>query len=55
MREAKDGQRHVLVKRLAKANQQSWTVQQYYPAKTFTLPRKEWQAHVVIGKYSKAG
>ena len=52
----KDGMRYVLIKRLVKVNAQSWTVKQYNPAKTFTLPRKEWaKAHVVIGKYNKAG
>lgn len=56
MREGKDGQRYVLIKRLVKVNAQSWTVKQYNPAKTFTLSRKEWpKAHVVIGKYNKAG
>jgi phage repressor protein C with HTH and peptisase S24 domain len=56
MREDKDGTRYVLIKRLVKVNQQSWTVKQYNPAKTFTLPRKEWsKAHLVIGKYNKAG
>ncbi|SEP41569.1 Helix-turn-helix domain-containing protein [Rhodospirillales bacterium URHD0017] len=55
MREDKDGQRYVLIKRLVKINQQSWTVKQYNPAKTFTLPRKEWsKAHLVIGKYNRA-
>ncbi len=56
MREGKDGQRYVVIKRLVKVNAQSWTVKQYNPAKTFTLSRKEWgKAHVVIGKYNKAG
>jgi phage repressor protein C with HTH and peptisase S24 domain len=55
MREAKDGQRYVLVKRLVKVNAQSWTVKQYNPARTFTLSRKEWsKAHLVIGKYNRA-
>ncbi len=56
MRESRDGQRYVLIKRLVKVNAQSWTVKQYNPAKTFALSRKEWaKAHVVIGKYNKAG
>jgi phage repressor protein C with HTH and peptisase S24 domain len=55
MREDKDGTRYVLIKRLVKMNQQSWTVKQYNPAKTFTLSRKEWsKAHLVIGKYNRA-
>ena len=55
MREDKDGQRYVLIKRLVKVNAQSWTVKQYNPAKTFTLSRKEWsKAHLVIGKYNRA-
>lgn len=56
MREDKEGQRYVLIKRLVKVNAQSWTVKQYNPAKTFTLSRKEWaKAHLVIGKYNTAG
>ena len=55
MREDKDGTRYVLIKRLVKVNEQSYTVKQYNPAKTFTLPRKEWRkAHLVIGKYNRA-
>jgi phage repressor protein C with HTH and peptisase S24 domain len=54
LREDKDGTRYVLIKRLVKVNQQSWTVKQYNPARTFTLSRKEWsKAHLVIGKYNK--
>ncbi len=56
MREEKDGQRYVLVKRLVKVNAHNWTVKQYNPPKTFTLSRNESaKAHVVIGKYNKAG
>jgi phage repressor protein C with HTH and peptisase S24 domain len=55
MREDKDGTRYVLIKRLVKVNEHSFTVKQYNPAKTFTLPRKEWRkAHLVIGKYNRA-
>jgi phage repressor protein C with HTH and peptisase S24 domain len=55
MREDKDGTRYVLIKRLVKVNEQSYTVKQYNPPKTFTLPRKEWRkAHLVIGKYNRA-
>lgn len=55
VREDKDGQRYVLIKRLVKVNQQSWTVKQYNPARTFALSRKEWsKAHLVIGKYNRA-
>lgn len=55
MKEEKDGQRYVLIKRLVKVNAQSWTVKQYNPPKTFTLSRKEWsKAHLVIGKYNRA-
>ncbi|MBY0320957.1 MAG: helix-turn-helix domain-containing protein [Reyranella sp.] len=56
MREDKDGQRYVLIKRLVKVNAQNWTVKQYNPGRTFTLSRKEWaKAHLVIGKYNTAG
>lgn len=55
MREDKSGTRYVLVKRLVRRNESSWTVKQYNPPKTFTLPRKEWRkAHLVIGKYNRA-
>ena len=54
VRETVDGTRYVLIKRLVRANEQSWTVKQYNPARTYTLPRKEWQkAHLVIGKYNR--
>ena len=54
LRETVDGTRYVLVKRLLKVSAQGWTVRQYNPAKTYTLPRKEWQkAHLVIGKYNR--
>ena len=54
LREAPDGTRYVLIKRLVKASAHSWTVKQYNPPKTYALPRKEWQkAHLVIGKYNR--
>lgn len=55
MREDKGGTRFVLIKRLVRRNEASWTVKQYNPPKTFTLSRKEWRkAHLVIGKYNRA-
>ncbi|WP_422001717.1 XRE family transcriptional regulator [Reyranella sp.] len=55
LKEDKDGTRYVLIKRLVRVNEQSWTVKQYNPPKTYTLPRKEWgKAHLVIGKYNRA-
>jgi phage repressor protein C with HTH and peptisase S24 domain len=55
MREDKGGTRYVLIKRLVRRNESSWTVKQYNPAKTFALSRKEWRkAHLVIGKYNRA-
>ena len=55
LRETADGSRYVLIKRLVRRNEGSWTVKQYNPAKTYTLSRKEWQkAHLVIGKYNRA-
>ena len=54
IREDKDSTRYVLIKRLMRVSEQSWTVKQYNPAKTLTLSRKEWkQAHLVIGKYNR--
>ena len=37
------GVEHVMVKRLAKATEKVWRVQQFNPAKTFDLPRATWQ------------
>lgn len=55
LRETADGSRFVLIKRLVRRNDASWTVKQYNPAKTFTLSRRDWQkAHLVIGKYNRA-
>jgi len=55
LRETADGTRYVLIKRLVRRNEGSWTVKQYNPAKTYTLSRREWQkAHLVIGKYNRA-
>lgn len=55
LRAADDGTRYVLVKRLVRVSEQSWTVRQYNPPRTYTLSRKEWQqAHLVIGKYNRA-
>jgi phage repressor protein C with HTH and peptisase S24 domain len=54
LREAPDGGRFVLIKRLVRQTEQSWTVRQYNPLKTYTLSRREWQkAHLVIGKYNR--
>jgi hypothetical protein len=50
-----DGTRYVLIERVVRRNESSWTVKQYNPAKTFNLSRKEWRkAHLVIGKYNRA-
>ncbi len=55
LRESSDGTRYALVKRLVKLAPQGWTVKQYNPPRTYTLPRKEWQnAHLVIGKYNRS-
>ena len=55
LRETPDGSRFVLIKRLVRRNEASWTVKQYNPTKTYTLSRREWQkAHLVIGKYNRA-
>jgi len=55
LRETADGSRFVLIKRLVRRNDASWTVKQYNPARTYTLSRREWQkAHLVIGKYNRA-
>jgi phage repressor protein C with HTH and peptisase S24 domain len=53
IQEAADGARYALIKRLVRFNSTSWTVKQWNPDKTFSLPRKEWQrALLVIGKYN---
>jgi phage repressor protein C with HTH and peptisase S24 domain len=54
IQEAPDGSRYALIKRLVRFNSTSWTVKQWNPDKTFSLPRKEWQrALLVIGKYNR--
>jgi transcriptional regulator with XRE-family HTH domain len=54
VQEAADGARYALIKRLVRFNSTSWTVKQWNPDKTFTLPRREWQkALLVIGKYNR--
>jgi phage repressor protein C with HTH and peptisase S24 domain len=54
IQEASDGARYALIKRLVRFNSTSWTVKQWNPDKTFSLPRKEWQrALLVIGKYNR--
>ena len=54
VQEAPDGARYALIKRLVRFNSTSWTVKQWNPDKTFTLPRKQWQrALLVIGKYNR--
>ena len=54
IQEASDGARYALIKRLVRFNSTSWTVKQWNPDKTFTLPRKQWQrALLVIGKYNR--
>ena len=55
LREASDGTRYALIKRLVKFTTQGWTVKQYNPPRTYVLARKEWQkAHLVIGKYNRS-
>jgi hypothetical protein len=54
IQEAADGARYALIKRLVRFNSTSWTVKQWNPDKTFSLPRKEWQrALLVIAKYNR--
>jgi len=54
IQEASDGARYALIKRLVRFNSTSWTVKQWNPDKTFSLPRKEWQrALLEIGKYNR--
>jgi len=54
LREANHGTRYALVKRLVRRNANSWTVKQFNPERTYSLPHKEWQkAHLVIGKYNR--
>ena len=54
LRETNDGTRYALVKRLVRRNANSWTVKQFNPDRTFSLPHKDWpKAHLVIGKYNR--
>lgn len=56
LRESNDGTRYALVKRLVRRNANGWTVKQYNPPRTFTLPHKDWQkAHLIIGRYNRWG
>jgi hypothetical protein len=55
LREAPDGTRYALIKRLVSFSRKSWTVRQHNPARTYTLWRSEWRtAHLVIGKFGRA-
>jgi phage repressor protein C with HTH and peptisase S24 domain len=48
--ETADGTRHATVKRLVKAGDKAWKVQQFNPPKAFELPRKTWQrAFRIVG------
>lgn len=54
IKETEEGERYALVKRLVRFNATSWTLKQFNPEKTFSLPRREWQrALLVIGKYNR--
>jgi SOS-response transcriptional repressor LexA len=48
--ETADGTRHATVKRLVKAGDKAWKVQQFNPPRMFELPRKTWQrAFRIVG------
>jgi phage repressor protein C with HTH and peptisase S24 domain len=48
------GQYEAAVKRLRKATTEQWQLEQFNPAKHFSLPRRQWPTcHVIIGKYSR--
>jgi len=48
--ETADGTRHATVKRLVKATDKAWKVQQFNPPRTFELPKKTWQrAFRIVG------
>jgi SOS-response transcriptional repressor LexA len=48
--ETADGTRHATVKRLVKAGDKAWKVQQFNPPRVFELPRKTWQrAFRIVG------
>ena len=54
VQEAPDGGRLAMIRRLVRHNSNAWTVKQWNPDKTLTLPRREWQrALLVIGKYNR--
>jgi len=49
-----DGEAEATVKHLVGFNDREWSLEQYDPAKTFTVFRKEWPVcHRVVGKYSR--
>ncbi|MBM3645822.1 MAG: S24 family peptidase [Alphaproteobacteria bacterium] len=54
LKEAVDGARQGLVKRLLKISGDKWRVRQFNPARDFDLDRGQWQkAQLVVGKYNR--
>jgi phage repressor protein C with HTH and peptisase S24 domain len=44
------GVRHAMIKKLRRATERSWQVEQFNPAKVFELPRSQWQtAYRIVG------
>lgn len=52
--EQPDGTRHALIKRLVRATDKAWKVEQFNPPKTFDLPKSKWQRAVRVVGIEKA-
>jgi transcriptional regulator with XRE-family HTH domain len=51
--QSEDGTFRAMLKRLVKATEDEWVVEQFNPPKQFSLPRNRWSsARRVVGKYS---
>lgn len=48
------GERYAMVKRLVRPGRNDWRLQQFNPAKEFTVSRADYpDCHVIVGKYSR--
>ena len=49
-----DSEAEAMIKGLVAFNDREWTLEQYNPAQTFTMFRKEWPVcHRCVGKYAR--
>lgn len=51
---AREGDGHVIIKRLVKFTETEWVLRQHNPLKDFRLKRKDWpKCHRIVGSYSR--